>query len=73
MNENEPGDHIDYPLYATAYYMERMHPGLDLERRMRQEEIAKRISHMLTENYYREIRENREQWWRENVERQRGE
>jgi len=58
-------DEYPAPTYATSNYLEWLHPGLSEERMARQEEIARRMSRMMAESYWKELHERREAWWLE--------
>ena len=53
------------PTYATSNYLEWLHPGLDAERQARQEEIARKMSRMMAESYWKQLHDRREAWWLE--------
>lgn len=55
-------DEYPVPTYATSNYLEWLHPGLDAEKQARQQEIARNMSRMLAESYWRQLRENRQSW-----------
>lgn len=53
------------PSYASTNYLEWLNPGLSEEKRARQEEIHRRMSHMMAEAYWRELHDRKQAWWNE--------
>lgn len=65
MNESKHYNNSDMPSYASTNYLEWLNPGLSEEKRARQEEIHRRMSHMMAEAYWRELRDRKQAWWNE--------
>ena len=65
MYENEHIDNSHLYTYATTNYSDWLQPNLTEEKRARQEAIARRMSQIMAEAYWAQLRQHKDEWWNE--------
>lgn len=63
MHENEYSDNHILHTYATSGYLDWLRPEMTPEKRARQEEIARRMSQLMAEAYWQQLRQHKDEWW----------